>query len=92
MNRLLRERVAQAWKQRQEEIQCLQKRLAELNTEAAARALTVDEQWQRVVAPANVEDDAADPTSASPIATNLLVLVTFNPVTITSVLCAKRSP
>lgn len=59
MNRLWRERVAQAWRERHEELKLAQKQLAELEEQAKTRTLTVDEQWQRVVALSLLEDDAA---------------------------------
>lgn len=59
MNRLWRERVTQAWREQHEEIKKSQQRLAELNEQANTRALTIDEQWERVVALSYVEDDAA---------------------------------
>ena len=59
MNRLWRERVSQAWNERHEDIKKSQKQLENLNEQANSRALTADEQWERVVALSYVEDDAA---------------------------------
>lgn len=62
MNRLWRERVSQAWNERHNEIKTLRKRLTELDEQAKTRALTVDEQWERVVALAETESrEAAAP-------------------------------
>ena len=58
MNRLWRERVSQAWSERHEEIKKSQKQLEKLNELAKTRALTVDEQWERIVALSQIEDDA----------------------------------
>lgn len=59
MNRLWRERVAHAWNERHNEIKMLRKRLTELDEQAKTRALTVDEQWERVVAVAETENREA---------------------------------
>jgi len=59
MNRLWRERVAHAWSERHEEIKKLSKRLAELDGHAKTRALTIEEQWERVMALAETEERAA---------------------------------
>ena len=62
MNRLWRERVAHAWNERHNDIKTLRKRLTELDEQANTRALTVDEQWERVVALAETESrEAAAP-------------------------------
>ena len=59
MNRLWRERIAQFWSERHEEIKKTRKRLAELDEQAKTRALTVDEQWERAIALSDIEDRAA---------------------------------
>ncbi len=59
MNRLWRERVAQTWSERHEEIKKLRKRLVALDEHAKTRALTVEEQWERVIAVGETEDRAA---------------------------------
>jgi len=59
MNRIWRERAAQTWTERHNEIKKLRQRLAELDEQAKTRALTVDEQWERAVALAETEDRAA---------------------------------
>ncbi|HKV33453.1 MAG TPA: hypothetical protein VJP89_04015, partial [Pyrinomonadaceae bacterium] len=62
MNRLWRERVAHAWNERHNDIKTLRKRLTELDEQANTRALSVDEQWERVVALAETESrEAAAP-------------------------------
>lgn len=58
-NRLWRERVSQAWNERHNEIKTLRKRLTELDEQAKTRALTVDEQWERVIALTETEDREA---------------------------------
>ena len=55
MNRLWRERVADAWNEHHNDIKTLRTLLNELDEQAKTRALTVDEQWQRVVALAETE-------------------------------------
>jgi tetratricopeptide (TPR) repeat protein len=59
MNRLWRERIAQFWSERHEEIKTTRKRLSELDEQAKTRALTVDEQWERAIALTEIEDRAA---------------------------------
>lgn len=59
MNRLWRERVSQAWNERHNEIKTLRKRLTELDEHAKTRALTIDEQWERVIALDETENRAA---------------------------------
>ena len=62
MNRLWRERVSHAWNERHNEIKTFRKRLAKLHEHAKTRALTVDEQWECVVALTETEDrEAAAP-------------------------------
>lgn len=62
MNRLWRERVANAWNERHNDVKILRNRLTELDEQAKTRALTVDEQWERVVAIAETEArEAATP-------------------------------
>lgn len=56
MNRLWRERIAPIWHDRHEEIKNARKRLNELDELAKTRALTIDEQWERVVATTQVEN------------------------------------
>lgn len=68
MNRLWRERVGQAWVERHNEIKKLSQRLAELDQHAKTRALTVDEQWERITALAQIEE----PTAAVPALQALL--------------------
>lgn len=68
MNRLWRERVAQAWNECHLEIKKVQKRLAELEEQAKTRALTVEEQWERAVALAETEER----TAATPVIQALL--------------------
>ena len=48
INRLWRERLAQAWSQNHEQIKITQKRVNELDEQANKRALTIEEQWERV--------------------------------------------
>ncbi|HXQ70129.1 MAG TPA: M48 family metalloprotease [Pyrinomonadaceae bacterium] len=63
MNRLWRERVSDAWNERHNGVKTLRKRLTELDEQAKTRALTVEEQWERVVALAETENrEAAVPT------------------------------
>jgi hypothetical protein len=55
-NRLWRERIAHSWSESHEHIKQAQKRLAELDAQAQARALTIEEQWERVTILGHVED------------------------------------
>lgn len=48
MNRLMRERLVPHWKNRHSEIKQAEKRIAKLDEEAQTRALTIDEQWERI--------------------------------------------
>ena len=59
MNRLWRERVANAWNERHNEIKKSQQRLTQLDAEETKRALTAEEQWERAMAVANLQDEAA---------------------------------
>lgn len=59
MNRLWRERIAQYWSERHEEIKKTRKRLAEFDQQAKTRQLTVEEQWERAIALSEIEDRAA---------------------------------
>lgn len=58
-NRLWREQIAHPWSERHEEIKKAKKRIAELDELAKTRALTIEEQWERVVAIGEAEDRAA---------------------------------
>ena len=59
-NRLWRERIIETWRDQHEEVNKARKRLTELDKEAKKRPLTVDEQWERIVIVARIEnpDDA----------------------------------
>lgn len=59
LNRLWRERVANAWTNRHEEIKKSRKRLGELDEQAKTRALTVEEMWERAIALSDTEDRVA---------------------------------
>lgn len=59
MNRLWRERVAQTWNQRHDEIKSARKRLAELEKHLSSRPLTIDEQWERAIALSEAEERTA---------------------------------
>ena len=59
MNRLWRERVANAWNERHNEIKKSQQRLTQLDAEETKRALTAEERWERAMAVANLQDEAA---------------------------------
>ena len=59
INRLWRERVRDVWHQRHQEFKQASKRLADLDEQAKTRTLTIDEQWERIVATAETEDAAA---------------------------------
>ena len=55
MNRLWREHITVAWRDRHELYKNAGKRLSQLNEEVKTRALTVEEQWERLVMMAHVE-------------------------------------
>jgi Zn-dependent protease with chaperone function len=59
LNRLWRERIAQTWSENHEQIKKVRKRLVELDEQASARALTLEEQWERVKILGEVEDNNA---------------------------------
>lgn len=59
MNRLWREQIDMVWHDRHEEIKNSRKRLVELNEQAKTRALSVEEQWQRIGALVDAENIAA---------------------------------
>ena len=48
LNRLWRERIAPAWSENHKQIKSAQKQIDELDERARKRALTLDEQWERV--------------------------------------------
>ena len=58
LNRLWRERIAQAWSQNHEDIKTVQKRLDELDQQASTRTLTLDEQWERVQIIGHIKEPA----------------------------------
>jgi Zn-dependent protease with chaperone function len=58
-NRLWRERIAHSWSESHERIKQFRKRLEELDAQAQARALTLEEQWKRVFILTQVEDRAS---------------------------------
>jgi len=55
-NRLWRERIAHAWSENHEQIKQAQKRFDELTEQAATRALTLDEQLERVSILARIKE------------------------------------
>jgi Zn-dependent protease with chaperone function len=59
MNRVWRERIAQHWRERHQEIKKAGKRLAELDDQTETRDLTVEEQWERALALAETNDQTA---------------------------------
>lgn len=56
-NRLWREQIAPSWQQSHNALQEVQRRLQELDKQAATRALTADERWDRVMLLSNIEDN-----------------------------------
>lgn len=58
LNRLWRERLAQAWSENHEQIKQVQERLNELDEQANKRALTLDEQWERVTLLGQIREPA----------------------------------
>jgi Zn-dependent protease with chaperone function len=56
MNRLWREQIAHAWSDRHEGFKRAAKRLNEIEEHAKTRELTVEEQWERIVAIAQVQN------------------------------------
>ena len=55
-NRVWRERIAQAWSENHEYIKKAQKRFDELDEQEKTRALTLDEQWERVAVIARIKE------------------------------------
>jgi Zn-dependent protease with chaperone function len=55
-NRLWRERIAQPWSSTHEHLKQVQKRLQELDEQGQTRALTLEEQWERVTILSEVKD------------------------------------
>jgi Zn-dependent protease with chaperone function len=58
-NRLFREQLVQAWNESHARNNEAKKQLAKLEEDAKERALTVEEQWQRVTLTSQVQDDNA---------------------------------
>ena len=58
-DRLWREQIVPAWKQKHEAVQQARKRLAELEQESETRPLAIDEQWERARCLAATKDAAA---------------------------------
>ena len=58
-NRLLREKLVPAWKEAHKQASESKKRFGELEAQANERALTLDEQWERVALQAEVQDRKA---------------------------------
>ena len=69
LNRLWRERLNQAWNESHIAAKQGQKRLDELNNQANERALTIDEQWERVTIVAQLEE----PKAALPLIEGILI-------------------
>ena len=59
LNRLWRERIAPSWRETHEHIKQAQKRFDQLEEQAKTRALTLDEQWERVALLRVTRDHAA---------------------------------
>jgi tetratricopeptide (TPR) repeat protein len=58
-NRLLREQIVQTWKEAHKKANESKKRFDELEVQAKERALSLDEQWERVALLAEVQDQKA---------------------------------
>ena len=59
LNRLWRERIAPSWRESHENIKQAQKRFDQLEEQASTRALTIEEQWERVLLLRMIKDHAA---------------------------------
>jgi Zn-dependent protease with chaperone function len=67
-NRLLREQIAQAWRERHKQFQVSLNRLAALDEIARTQPLSVDEKWEKATLLADLED----PASAAPVIRTVL--------------------
>ena len=75
-NRLLRERIVPAWREIHGDIQQARRRLSELETQAQTRALSPDEQWERVTHVAQIDSPKA---ALDPLRELLAVVPTHAP-------------
>jgi tetratricopeptide (TPR) repeat protein len=59
LNRLWRERIVKSWRECHEQSKTSDRRLAELNEQAALQPLTIEQQWERVAILSELKDRAA---------------------------------